>query len=209
MNWYIYPVAFFIAGLFYFFFESFVNWIMYRKHWAKKLGKGEWSGFSTSSIWMFPVAGILGISTTVIHQIVYIRDYVPMLGLMFIGCVVITLIEFCSGMILNKALKLDIWDYTKFKLPLKKQIINFFIKIRNFFCRKNKKDLVVEDKKIPINVKGQICLWHSLGWLALSPFMFWLENIIRHFTSYGASGDLVNPLTYYIRIISDFFTMWR
>lgn len=173
-----YLIVFVISGLFYFVFESIINWLVYRKWIAEKLEKPEWSGFSMCSLWMIPVAGILGIVIDIIYQIQPIQKYAPMLALAIIGCILVTAIELGSGMILNIKLKLAVWDYSRFSVKIK-------------------------GKEVPVNFKGQICLWHSLGWLALSPFIFWIDNIIRYFIS--GVGVLVNPLMFYVRLFSDFF----
>lgn len=54
------------------------------------------------------------------------------------------------------------------------------------------------------NILGQIELYHSLGWIALSPMVFWIDSVIRYFVC--DKGELVNFLVYYTRLLSDF---WR
>jgi len=164
-----YLIVFIQFEIIYYVFESIFNGIMYNEWIAKKLGRKKETRLGFASIWMIFVGGILGICIDIVYQIPFIYKYFPMLALMVIGGILITTVELGSGMLLNKVLKWDCWDYSDWRF----------------------------------NFKGQIELFHCIGWIALSPIAYWIDNIIRYYVS--GKGDLIiNPFIYYIKIISDF-----
>ena len=69
---------------------------------------------------MFILGGICFIALGLINEIVPWE--MPLTVQMLIGCVIITILEFISGCILNLWLKLNIWDYSNLPLNLLGQI---------------------------------------------------------------------------------------
>ena len=73
--------------------------------------------------------GILGgVCFVLIGLLDEIQDHPPILKQMFQGAVIVTVLEFIAGLILNIWLKLDIWDYSNLPFNLMGQIcLQFFI----------------------------------------------------------------------------------
>lgn len=63
-----------------------------------------------SSIWMFVVGGLCGLSLFLLYR--YGRKKINLFFLFVLGSLIITLLELISGLILNCRLKLFIWDYS-------------------------------------------------------------------------------------------------
>ena len=99
-----------------------------------------------SSLWMFLVGGLLGFTLGKMNEIKTTRNLIYPLNI-FAGAAMITIIELISGIILNKLLGFDIWDYSSAKY----------------------------------NFLGQIDLIHSTCWVILTPFVFWVDDVMKHY----------------------------
>ena len=89
-------ILFLIFGLIYFIIETI--WKGHLTHWS-----------------MFIVAGFAGVLIGGINE--YIPWNMPFWQQCFIGMIIATIFEGCSGLILNVWLKLHIWDYSNSFLP--------------------------------------------------------------------------------------------
>lgn len=67
-----------------------------------------------------------------------------------IGAVVITVLEFVAGLILNTWLGLGVWDYTNHVLF-----------------------------GIPFHIMGQVSILFSFFWLLLCPLAFWVDDVLK------------------------------
>lgn len=89
------------------------------------------------------VAG--GLSFVIVGSICELLDKkISIWLMMFFGMVVITVIEYISGLIVNKYLHLNVWDYSMYSF----------------------------------NIDGQVCLWFSLIWYALSYVIIKVYHIL-------------------------------
>lgn len=138
----MYILLFIFFSLLYTVFEVGFNAIIFPQI-NKMLNKKRWSLFGFTSIWMVPFGGICAVIINLFYQIPIIHDKVMVFPIVMIfGMIVITALEFWGGYLLNIKLKLNIWNYdTKIKLF---------------------------GKEIPLNYKGQICLYHSIGWFFIT-----------------------------------------
>lgn len=73
-----------------------------------------------SSIWMFLVGGLMGVVIGQYNR--YKVTHLPYPRNIILGCLLITFMEFVSGLILNKICGFAIWDYSKNPLNLMGQI---------------------------------------------------------------------------------------
>lgn len=120
-------------------------------------GKKKFALWGDVSVWMLPFGGLSAVIINLFYQIPFIHNKINFLPLiMLFGAIVITLIELGGGILLNKKLKLDIWDYS-----------NSIIKIGKI--------------TIPLNIMGQVDIYHFIGWLAItlpmclfSDFLLWI-----------------------------------
>jgi uncharacterized membrane protein len=103
---------------------------------------------------MFPIYGMAGMLISLFYLIPFFRDVKSLPLLMLIGMIVANLFELGSGMLLNKVLKLNIWDYSDQHVMLGK-------------------------KKIPLHILGQIDVAHSVIWLGLTVVIVYLSEIIK------------------------------
>lgn len=99
-----------------------------------------------SSLWMFLVGGLLGVVLGKMNEIKTTRNLMYPFNILA-GASMITFIELVSGVILNRWLGFDIWDYSKAKY----------------------------------NFLGQIDLVHSTCWVILTPFVFWVDDVMKHY----------------------------
>lgn len=51
-----------------------------------------------------------------------------------------------------------------------------------------------------LNVAGQVCLYHAVLWYAFTPFVFWLDDVMRHYL-YDSQRPAPLP-SYYTSLIS-------
>ena len=77
-----------------------------------------WRGYSHWS--MFLLGGICFIALGLINEV--IPWEMPLTAQMFIGCVIITALEFITGCIVNLWLGWDVWDYSELPYNLLGQI---------------------------------------------------------------------------------------
>lgn len=77
-----------------------------------------WRGYSHWS--MFLLGGICFIALGLINEIIPCE--MPLIVQMFIGCVIITALEFITGCIVNLWLGWDVWDYSELPCNLLGQI---------------------------------------------------------------------------------------
>ena len=77
-----------------------------------------WRGYSHWS--MFLLGGICFIALGLINEV--IPWEMPLTAQMFIGCVIITALEFITGCIVNLWLGWDVWDYSELPCNLLGQI---------------------------------------------------------------------------------------
>ena len=122
------------------------------------LGKKRIALFGYTSLWLIPVGGLIVLLLSLIYSIPGLSSLPKFPVLMLIGCIVITALELGSGMLFNKVLKIGIWDYSNIKIKL-------------------------FGKVIPLNFKGQISVYHSLGWFGLSYLIFKLLDFINFIIS--------------------------
>lgn len=115
-----------------------------------------------SSLWIMLVGGLAGVILGSYNG----KSKTPYPFQVIYGALLIISIEFLSGLILNKYLGFNIWDYSS-----------------NRF-----------------NLLGQIDLFHSICWLILTPFVFWIDDVMRYYL-YGSKypDDII---TYYRDILS-------
>ena len=71
---------------------------------------------------MFPIYGIGGMIISLLYLIPFLRDIKFLALLLLFGVLIGNMIELGSGMLLNKVLKLNIWDYSKERFNLFGQI---------------------------------------------------------------------------------------
>jgi hypothetical protein len=102
---------------------------------------------------MIPIYGLASVLIWLVYNIPIFQkiEYVPLLCI--IGMIIANLFELGSGILLNKVLKLNIWDYSGTR-------INFFGKI------------------FPGHIMGQIDWIHSLIWLVLTLVIIYVNVII-------------------------------
>ncbi len=101
--------------------------------------------FGFTSLWMFFIGGFTVFSIGLLNEFNFIRLNLNVFWQTLLGTVIITLIELSAGMIFNRCLGFNLWNYEAF----------------------------------PLNLMGQICLPVSIFWFFLTPFGFWLDDILR------------------------------
>ena len=116
----------------------------------------------SSSLWMFLVGGLLGVTLGKMNEIKFTRNLIYPINI-FAGAFVITLNELISGIILNKWLGFDIWDYSH----------------------------------ATYNFLGQIDLVHSICWVFLTPFVFWVDDVMKHYMFEEPRPDKL--INYYLK----------
>jgi len=99
-----------------------------------------------SSLWMFLVGGLLGLTLGKMNEIKTTRNLMYPFNILA-GAAMITLNELISGVILNIWLGFNIWDYSS----------------------------------ATYNFLGQIDLVHSMCWIVLTPFVFWVDDVMKHY----------------------------
>jgi len=110
-----YFIIFMLFGAFYVTFEVFFNALI-------KGFKNNKSLIGTSTIYMFPVGGLVGIFMSLLHLIPFLQKLQFLWLFCLIGGIIITLLELSTGLLLNKILKLKLWDYSSFKFNFLGQI---------------------------------------------------------------------------------------
>lgn len=115
-----------------------------------------------SSLWMFLVGGLLGLTLGKMNEIKTTRNLIYPFNILA-GAAMITLNELISGIILNIWLGFDIWDYSS----------------------------------AAYNFLGQIDIVHSLCWIVLTPFVFWVDDVMKHYMFEEPKPDKL--FKYYIK----------
>jgi uncharacterized membrane protein len=133
----VYPVLFIVFGV-----AGIAVEILFRG-----LFSGTMALMGTTSIWMFPIYGVCGVTLGMFNQIPWIRAHCNVFGQSVLGSLVVTCVELVSGLLLNVLFGFGIWDYSMY----------------------------------PANVFGQVCLLFSVAWFLISPFVFWLDDIVRFY----------------------------
>eukprot|EP01130_Rhizamoeba_saxonica_P013002 TRINITY_DN5521_c0_g1_i1.p1 TRINITY_DN5521_c0_g1~~TRINITY_DN5521_c0_g1_i1.p1 ORF type:complete len:241 (-),score=15.67 TRINITY_DN5521_c0_g1_i1:67-789(-) len=64
-----------------------------------------------SSVWVFFVAGLLGLLLSLINELFFFRKYIPAFFRWIVGTAIMTIVELGAGLILNVGLGLEIWNY--------------------------------------------------------------------------------------------------
>lgn len=82
----------------------------------RDLGSSHMSLMGGSSIWMGVLGGFIFIILGLLNENTVIRERFPLSLQALIGAVIITTLEFITGIILNVWLDLNIWDYEGFPL---------------------------------------------------------------------------------------------
>jgi len=111
-------LVFLFAGCFYFTFEALFNLIFTEKFWkiAEKIDKPKAALFTVAPFHAF----FLGIITITPLWIVfqYLQNWYFLPVFIIIGGLHITLNEFLMGILLNKVLKLKLWDYSNWNFNI-------------------------------------------------------------------------------------------
>lgn len=100
---------------------------------------------------MMLFGGISGICVFLMYC--FLKTHISFIFLMLFGGIIITALEFFGGLLLNKKFKLAIWNYSNSKIK-------------------------IFGKEIPINLFGQIDVYHSLGWFLLCWPLFLLGEYL-------------------------------
>lgn len=144
-------------GLFYNVFEDIFNYISIdlfdkKKTWKEKL---RLKPSCPSSLWMIPNGSICGLLLYLIFLIPFnMLNIIHILIVCALGMIIITGVELGSGILLNIKLKLSLWDYSKSKIK-------------------------IFGKVIPLHYKGQIDIYHSLGWFGLTYLFYIINQLFR------------------------------
>lgn len=142
-------LIFLLFSLLYYLFESIFNRFTIGNIVESKLKKNNYCFFGFASVWSCLLGGV---SATIIY-LFYLIPYMnklPIIVMMVIGGLVITLVELGFGLLLNKKLKLNIWDYSNSKIG-----------------------------KIPVNFLGQIDIYHSIGWIGITYLIVKIFNFLN------------------------------
>lgn len=117
-------LSFIIYGAFYITFEVFFTAFSNSFHLSEKIGFKKFAFWGATSIYMFLVGGFAGTILSLILLLFqsWLITIIMIIPYIIIGGFIITLIELLSGLILNKLLKLNIWDYSMFKFNFLGQI---------------------------------------------------------------------------------------
>lgn len=75
-----------------------------------------------TSLWMLPVGGLLGVLLGLFNQINWVRKTFNVFWQCFIGAILITLVEFGAGLLLNIVMGLNLWDYSQYLLNVMAQV---------------------------------------------------------------------------------------
>jgi hypothetical protein len=135
-----------------------------------------WSLMGETSIWMGVVGGFLFLFLGLINEIDQLKK-LPMIIQVLIGGTAITLTELLSGLLLNNALRLNIWDY------LKEMPNDFLAQIS----------------------QGQINVNTTIKWYLLAPFAFWLDDLARwvfYKTEYNKERKIYSLLSIYKQVFN-------
>lgn len=122
-----------------------------------------WALKGHTSLWMGLVGSLVGLVLRHVHDSMLSNLNYKIS--VFLGAICITTMELISGLILNKWLGFNIWDYSS----------------------------------SPLNFMGQICISMSMVWLAITPAVYWVSDVVDHYMY-----DTEKPHTfvwYYLRVV--------
>ena len=108
---------------------------------------------------MIFVYGIAGAIIRLLYAIPFFQQMQNLLLLLVIGGVIATIIEFGFGYLFNIVLKLGLWDYSNSKIK-------------------------IGDSIIYLNFRGQIDIWHTILWCALTLLVCYFSVIIEFLINY-------------------------
>jgi hypothetical protein len=94
--------------------------------------KGSFALIGHSSLWMIMVGGIMGLVLGSFNQFSWVK--LNMFWQSIIGMVMIFIIEFFSGYLLNIVLKFNIWDYSNLWFNIEGQITFLFTPLWFLIC---------------------------------------------------------------------------
>jgi len=148
-------LSFIFYGIAYYVFEALFNYISIDLL-GSKIAWKEKIRLKTSispSFWMIPAGSLLGF---LLHLYIMIplnyKNIFILILLGIVSCVIITGLELLSGLLLNIKMKLNLWNYDT-KITLFK-------------------------KNIPLNYKGQIDIFHSIGWFFIGYIVLVIDKIL-------------------------------
>jgi uncharacterized membrane protein len=149
-----YLILFFAFSFIYYVFEAIFNRVSMGAIVETKLKKPKHSFWCYTSLWMLPFGGVIAVVFNLFLLIPIFNkiQFLPLL--MLIGCIIITGVELLGGLLLNKKLKLNIWDYSNSKIK-------------------------IGSVTIPLNFKGQIDIYHSILWAFMSLPILYFSKIIE------------------------------
>jgi hypothetical protein len=147
-----------VYGLMYYVFEAMFNFITIDVINSKKTWKEKMRLITSvaPSFWMIPVGSIVGLLLYLFFLIPFdmTKIYI-LLPVCLLGGIMITAAELGSGVLLNIKLKLKLWDYSASKI-------------------------VIGGKTIPLNYLGQIDIYRSLGWCALTWLIYYINFLFKY-----------------------------
>lgn len=147
-------LLFFVFGILGYLLEGIFNRLTIKINLEALLGKPKKSFFCFSSPYMIPVFGVGAVLINLIYKIPFLQKLSTAPILMLVGGIVMTLVELSFGILLNKKLKLNIWDYSNSKIKL-------------------------FGKEIPLNYMGQIDVLHGFLWCLLTIPICLTDTFIR------------------------------
>lgn len=114
-------VYFFVTGFVYLVVENVFRAITFDIH-NYAIQVPYWTLMTTSSLWMVFVGGLALVLIGILNQNGWVNTHLNIFTQSVCSGVIITVIEFISGLILNVWLRLDIWDYSNVPLNLMGQV---------------------------------------------------------------------------------------
>lgn len=102
---------------------------------------------------MMPCYSLACAIVALVYKIPFMQNIKLLPILMLIGGIIITVIEFGYGILVNKVIKLNIWDYSHIKIKLFGYVI-------------------------PLHIMGQITIFQSFLWILLTPAICYFSEII-------------------------------
>jgi len=127
MKRYKYPILFITFGLVYVFLEVFYHSIV-----GDLTPQWKYLSFiGYTSLWVFPIGAICGVILGMLNELKHVKDIRPSFQCI-IGTILVLIIEYFSGYMLNMKLGLNIWDYSFLPLQINGQISLLFALL--WFC---------------------------------------------------------------------------
>jgi uncharacterized membrane protein len=124
---------FIIIGIAYYIFECFFRTINFDiKNYTDVFKYLSLIGYS--SLWMIPIGGFLGMILGSLNTVNWINHHINIFWQSICGTVIILIVEFITGLILNCFFKLNLWDYSQKSFNMYGQICLWFGLIWLVFC---------------------------------------------------------------------------